>query len=339
MRQRREYLQLLDKALKACEAAVDAFNRVNNQYRDEQTLILATNAWELLSKAVLKKRRQSITKDRHGNTISAELAVGKLRRLSLIDDTQEDHLQQIISLRHVATHHILPPVPVEIMQHLLFFSCKFFRGLVAHEFPGHSKKLQKNYLSLSFSELTTYADKVQKVVSRVKRSGPDKHLAWLLERGIRFDGDHYMTEGQFAALYRQKNKIMPHLRLREFLKSSEMVRIVAVQAPKNYTADLTLRKGKANDPTLPVVIKKTDVEKDYPYLTKELAGRLGKIQNYIAAVIASRGLKGDPRYHQRVRASTASYIQRYSDAALNHLREFLQANPNYDPYSDRTRKT
>ena len=75
MKRRREYLQLLDKAIQASEAAVDSFNRVHNPYRDEGTLILATNGWELLAKAILKKRKQSIAKGRQGNAISAQAAV------------------------------------------------------------------------------------------------------------------------------------------------------------------------------------------------------------------------------------------------------------------------
>lgn len=337
MRQRREYLQLLDKAVRAAESAIDSFNRVHNPYRDEATLLLSTNAWELLAKAVLKKRKQRIAKDRHGNTISAEVAIARLTQLHLLDETQEDCIQQIISLRHAAAHHVLPPVPVEVMQHLLFFGCKFFREIVASEFPAHARKLQSDYLSLSFSDLTTYADKVQKLVSRIKKSEQDKRLVWLLDRGIRFDGTRYITEGQFAEQYRNKKKIMPHLGISGFVKKSEMVRLIPVQAPKNYTADITLRKGHANDPSLPVIVRKTEVEKDYPYLTKEIGAKLGKTQNYAAALIAALGLKGEALYHQRVRASTTSYVQRYSDAALHRLREFLVSNPGFNPYANRTK--
>ena len=76
-RQRREYLQLLDKAVHASEASIDSYNRVNNPYRTELTLILATNGWELLAKAVLRKRRQSITTNTQDRTISAEFPVSK----------------------------------------------------------------------------------------------------------------------------------------------------------------------------------------------------------------------------------------------------------------------
>ena len=335
MKQRREYLQLLDKAISASEAAVDAYNRVHNPYRNEATLILATNGWELLAKAVLIKRKISIAKDRQGHTISAEVAVFKVRKTGTISEPQEDCIQQVISLRHAATHHILPPVPDEVMQHLLYFTCKSFKDVVSSEFPAHAKKLEKNYLSLSFADLTTYADKVQKMVSKVKRSEPDKRLVWLLDRGIQFDGGEYMTQKEFTDQFRRNKRIMPHLGISDFIKGSDMVRLIPLQAPKNYTADITLRKGKSNDPSLPVSVKKTNVEEDYAYLTRELGEKLGKTQNFAAALVACLKLKGDQKYHQRVRVSKVSVVERYSEAAFAKMKKFLSDNPDYNPYKNR----
>jgi hypothetical protein len=126
MRRRREYLQLLVNAKAAAEAAIDSFNRVKHPYKNETTLILLTNAWELLAKAVLVQRHQSIKKDQRGNTIPAEIAVHRLKNLGLLDENQDATIQQIISLRHAGTHHILPEVADEVMHHLLFFGIKFF---------------------------------------------------------------------------------------------------------------------------------------------------------------------------------------------------------------------
>jgi phage tail sheath gpL-like len=126
-RRRREYLQLLDAAKAAVELAVDCFNRVRNPYRDESTLILLTNAWELLAKAALVQKHQSIQRGQRGETIGPETAVARLKDQRLIVANQADTIQQIISLRHAAVHHVLPPVPEEIMHHLLFYGCKFFR--------------------------------------------------------------------------------------------------------------------------------------------------------------------------------------------------------------------
>lgn len=196
-----------------------------------------------------------------------------------------------------------------------------------------AKDLPGNFLSLSFTDLTTYADKVQKAVARVRRSPNDKRLVWLLERGIAFDGTAYLTEKQVEAKYRGKKRIMPYLEIGDFVRGTDMVRVVPVEAPKNFTADVTLRKGSASDAALPVVIKKTDIDVDYPYLTRELAAKIDKSLNWTAKAAAVLGLKGDPKYHQQVRASRTSYVQRYSEAALQALLSHLAKVPDFDPYA------
>lgn len=331
-RRRREYLQLLDAAKRAAETAIDAYNSVWHKYRDQTTLLLLANAWELLAKAILVQQRESIARGQRGETISGEEAVHRLQLKKLIEQNQAETIQQVISLRHAACHHLLPDVPVEVMQHLLFYSTKFFREAVATHFKGHADDMSDNYLSLSFSDLTTYADRVQRSVSRVKKSGNDKRLVWLLERGIQFDGESYITEGQFAEKYRGRKKILPHLGLSRFVKKSDMVRIVPIQAPRNYTADITLRKGNKADASLPVILKKTEVEADYPFLTKEVAQKIGKTQNWTARAVAILGLKGDPKFHQAVRASANSLVHRYSQATVEALQQKLAVEPAFDPY-------
>src|SRR5690606_10078739 len=118
--------------------------------------------------------------------------------------------------------------------------------------------------------------------ARVRTSGGDKKLVWLLERGISFDGTSYISETKFERKYKGRKRVLPHLDLSKFLKSTDMVRIVPIEAPRNFTADLSLRKGSSADASLPVVIKKTDIEADYPHLTKELAAHIGKGQNWAA---------------------------------------------------------
>jgi hypothetical protein len=331
-RKRREYLLFLDTAKNAAETAIDAFNRVWHPYRNATTLLLLTNSWELLAKAVLLSHKESIAKGNRGETVSAEVAVHRLKLKTLLDDKQTETIQQVISLRNAACHGLLPPVPPEVMQHLLFYSAKFFREVIRKEFPAHMKGMSDNYLTLSFSDLTTYADKVQRSVARVKKSAADKRLVWLLERGVVFDGASYITEAQFEQSYRKRKRILPHLGLSKFMKNADMVRIVPIEAPRNFTADVSLRKGSAANSALPVVVKRTDVEADYPFLTKELGAGVGKNQNWAAKAVTFLGLKGDPKFHQAVRASATSVVHRYSQAALGALKQKLQTDPEFNPY-------
>jgi hypothetical protein len=329
---RREHLLYLDAAMSAAERAIDSFNSVWPTYRNQATLLLMANAWELLAKSVLLSKKESIAKGASGDTISGENAVLRLTHKKILATAQCETIQQVISLRNAICHSVPPAVPVEIVQHLLFYSLKFFRETVQSQFPSHAKKMPENYLSAAFSSLTTYADKVQKAVAKVRTSASDRRLIWLLERGVAFDGSAYLTETQLEKKYHKKHKILPHLELSDFLKSADMVRVVPVEAPKNFTADITLRKGKPGAASLPILVQKTDVNTDYPHLTKELGAKVGKNQNWAAHAVAKLGLKGDPRMHQAVRAGKTSFIHRYSDAALSRLREKLATDPSFDPY-------
>jgi hypothetical protein len=106
----------------------------------------------------------------------------RLQSKTFLDNNQADAVQQVISLRHAAVHHVLPDVPAELMHQLLY--CKFLREVVKAVFPTHAKDPEQYYLSLASSDLTTYASKFQKLVSGVKKSPNDKRLVWLMASPI-----------------------------------------------------------------------------------------------------------------------------------------------------------
>ncbi len=340
-RKRRLYLQYVENSLVSIKSAIDAFNRVYDKHKIGTTLILLTKAWELLGKAILIRKKLSITRDKKGHSYSAEEVILKLVHLQIIDSNQADHIQQVISFRNEAIHGVLPKVPMEILHHLFYFSCKFYKDVINKHFKRYSKQIAANYLSMSFKNLTTYSDKVQKLVGKLRREkGEGRRLVWLLERGIRFDGSEYMSQAEFEKEYvlKKKRKILPHLKLSEFLKKAEMVRIVPVQAPKNFTADIILRKGSKRDGSLPVQIKKTLIETEYPYLTSDIAVRLGCSTNFVSKCADVLNLKGSMEYHQAIRSSKSGHVQRYSQKAFKYLKNYLEKNPNFNPYKKNKEK-
>ena len=56
----REYTKLAKTSTQIMLAAIDNFNRVFSDYKNQTTFILITNAWELISKAILLKKRKNI---------------------------------------------------------------------------------------------------------------------------------------------------------------------------------------------------------------------------------------------------------------------------------------
>lgn len=332
-RQKRQYIKFSEQSTKAMIAAIDSFNRVYGDYKTETTLLLLSNGWELLAKAVLLKKKQGILKAKNKTeTISCEVALRKLFDIKEIDQNQSDLLQQIVSLRNQCTHDVLPHIPEEIQHHLLFFGCKFYKDLCKKHFPKLAETITQNFLTLSFDSMTTYATEVQKLISKLRKgSTGNKELVWLLERGVRYtDTNTYLSQAAFERLYKEKKKIMPHLKVASFLEKTDMIRVVPVQAPKNFTADINLKHGSKGNEALGVHVHK---DSDYQFFTEDVAKEIGKDSNFVARTAGKLKIKGDPRYHTTIKTSSkSSGVPKYNQAAIDFLKDFLRKNPNYSPY-------
>ena len=92
------------------------------------------------------------------------MAIHRLKALNLIDENPAFAVLQVISLRDYAAHDLLPDIPEAILHHLFFFSCKSFKDTVEQEFPNHANFVSRNYLSISFTNITTYADQISKLL-------------------------------------------------------------------------------------------------------------------------------------------------------------------------------
>ncbi|NDA48468.1 MAG: hypothetical protein EBY21_14580 [Alphaproteobacteria bacterium] len=60
--------------------------------------------------------------------------------------------------------------------------------------------------------------------------------------------------------------------------------------------------------------------------------KLGKSQSWASAAVSALNMKGIEKFHQAVRASKTSQIQRYSEAALQLLQARLKSEPEFNPY-------
>ncbi len=333
----REYTRLAETSTHIMLAAIDNFNRVFSNYKNQTTFILMTNAWELISKAILLKKRKNIYRDKVKKiTIAAEEATLKLYSEKILTENQIDLLNQIFSIRNYCVHNICPEIPIEIMHHLFFFSCKFYKDLIIKYFPKYKKSIELNFISISFNETLTYADKVKNIVSKLKtvNNKSNKELVWLLERGICYKASsNFISQAEFEKKYKNKKRILSNLELNNFLNSTEMVRIVPVQAPKNFSADIILRRGdKKLTSALPVIYKKSNVNDDYPFLTTDIAKKISKDINYTSRLIKNLGLKGNDDYHFPIKSSKNGSTHKYSESALAFIKGFLENNPDYNPY-------
>ncbi len=332
-KKRRLYLQYLSKSADALEAGIGCYNLINNKHRNESTLILLCNAWELLAKAVLIKHKSPINGSAPDTSISAAEATHRLLSKGLIDETDNGIAQQVICLRNEASHGILPAFEVEVGQHLLFFLCKLHRKLTKAQFPAQAKALpNQQYVALGFETLTTFSDRVLKAVAKMRKKDDSKRLIWLLEKGLSFDGAKYMNQEQFEKIIRKEERPFTKLKLQKQIAKGENIRFVPIQAPRNYTADIRLRKGSGNAEGLPVWVRKENPTETYPHLTNDLAKLIGKTANWVAKTVRTIGLLGDSRYHFKISTSSKTEHHRYSVEALVRLKDLLTKNPDFNPY-------
>ena len=82
------------------------------------------------------------------------------------------------------------------------------------------------------------------------------------------------------------------------------------------------------DPNAPTVIafRYVKPEDKYPFLTRDLAGRLGISMNKVAAFAKLFGLKGNDEYHTGIRVSSTGRVHRYSQKALEVMRNSIDQN-------------
>lgn len=335
----RSYGRYLDNSIKAVHSGIERANAINDSYYKEGSIILIANAWELLAKALLIKHsgEQSIYEkgSRRERTITAESAVSKLTSLGYVTELQASPIQQLISMRNEASHQTLPNIPDELLFHLEYYAIRHFKETLDVNFKQYAKLMRSKFLSVSFDAVTTYAESVRKLVARAKKSRKegDLRLAYLLERGVSFDGSEYIKQSDFNKILLNKKHARPmrnKLKIGEYARNAEMIVVVPIQAPSGTRADINLTKSKGSNISINVTKQGTD--DDWPHLTQDLSAKLGKSRNFISKTISNLEMKGDPAFHQPIRTGTKSRTEKYSDKALSYLKNFLDDNPNYDPY-------
>lgn len=334
----RSYTKYLPNAIRAAHSGIERANAINDPYYKEGSVILIANAWELLAKSVLIKHGGEAAiyeaGSRRERTITAEVAINKLKNLGYISNLQAAPLQQIISLRNEASHQSLPPIPDELLFHLEYYSIRYFREILETNFKHYAKYLRNQFLSVSFTTVTTYADSVKKLVAKARKAKrlEDVRLTYLLERGVSFSGGEYMKQADFekVLLNRKTARPMYKLNLGEYSRNADMIVVVPIQAPGGTKADINLSRARGSSISITQTKRATD--DDYPYLTKDLSAKLGKSSSYVSRTITNLSLKGNALYHQQIRSGSKSLVHKYSSQCLSHLKKFYEDNPVYEPF-------
>jgi hypothetical protein len=331
-------LDFVKTAIDAAKLSIEMFNRVEPIHWKESVLILNAQSWELLLKGYLIKKREPIY-ETDGKTISAEKALNRsFYKFKLITKEQAKTIGQIVSLRNEAMHNVLPIVDDEILTHLMYFSITTFNEVIKNEFRALKTSFEKNYLSIALGNHTFYSNKVEKLFKHSrKKSTQQNQLLYLLDRGCEFIDNTSANSMKSKIDWDDKIRRMPkksrmayHLSVYDYISNQDNVRIVPVHVAKGYSASMDVHPSK--NPNAPVIIKKTDPNKDYPHFTSDLARILGKHISFISKSAKKLKLRENEQYCYLYKTKSTE-MPKYSDKALNYLKNYIDKNPDFNPYS------
>ena len=143
-----ENKRLIDKSIEAFIMGLEVYNKPTIRYRIEGFSFFVVNAWELLLKAEMLKRRFPIYyKKQPDRTVSVDVAVRKIypdkhTRIRL-------NLEKIIELRNISTHYITEDYEFKYVP--LFQACVLNYANELHRFQNIdiSEKIAPNFLTIT----------------------------------------------------------------------------------------------------------------------------------------------------------------------------------------------
>lgn len=335
-----KYAYHIQTSISAAKLSIEMFNRVDAMHSDQASVIFNAQAWEMLSKALLLKNGHDINES-DGKSITAEKAVNKLEHiLKIISREENQTIQQIVSLRNEALHNVYPKLEQEIITHLIYYSLKTFHRIVLNNFKNHAPLIDKNYLSVAFKETTFYSHKLNKLFKSSKNYSSENNKAlYILDRACAFaeneNKNSYSSYEEWKKGIKskpKKSRIAMHLSVYDYIGNQDNVRIVPVEVKKGYKAEVIVEKTKRQNDAISVLVKKSDPDKDYPYLVSELATKIGKSLYFIQQLVIKLKLRGNKDFHTSIKTGKKSVTQKYSDKTLSFLKEYIDKNPHWSPY-------
>lgn len=244
-------------SLSAMLAAIEIYNKPRMEYRDEVTVLLVVNAWELALKAALKKANKPIFyKKRRGEpyrTLAAEdalkqVAIHKLFPSSVDGKALEVNVRALIEYRNRTTHLYAANLG-EMIYPFLQTSVLNFRDFMLYHF-------QKDLAdSITWQLLPLGAKAPSEPVQFMKATPSDKAIAEVQDFIDDLRKIIVRAEADGADMQRVAAMYDVHMRSTKAVSSADLV--VSVNP-----------EGK------PVIVKKTDPNESHPYSATELLARV-----------------------------------------------------------------
>jgi hypothetical protein len=328
-------------SIDAAKLSIEMFNRVDAIHSRQASIIFNAQAWELFAKGILIKNKVNIF-NKDGTSLAGEISVHKLfSRFHILKEVENQTIQQVFSLRNEAMHHILSDIPDEILTHLMYFSLKIYHQLLKQQFPSYFKNFDKNYLSISFKENTHYSHRVKQLYAFSKKAkSPNNHLLYLLDRACKYGSESDDTVGMVAYADWQKEikskskkaRISKHLSIYDYTQVQDDVRFIPLETPKGHGANIEVRKAKKQSEALSVLIKRSNPETDYPFLTSDIARLINQSTFFVTKLAEKLKFDGNAEFKTIIKTGKSSTTKKYSNKALERMRAWLEVNQNWSPY-------
>ena len=311
------YRALLGNSLAALSAAIEVYNKPRIQYRDECTVILIVNAWELLLKAILSKQRVRIFYPKRRNeayrTYSLSDALNRATPFfpTAVDfDATAKNLQMLVEYRDNAVHFYNEPGFGVLIYALAQTAITNFRDLVKAVFDKDlSKEVNLSLLPLA---LGTPLDPIEFVKAR--------HADPKASRSVK----------QFTA--RLRDLVLDlETKGRDTGRLFTVFQVQLVSTKKIAQADLTVGVQAGAGAGPPILVQRAiDPNRTHPYRESDIITRNGQTTG-LGIVIGETRLtqfpfravgyylkaKEDPKHCW---ADQTGAVTRYSDAYVERLR-------------------
>ncbi len=323
---------LIGNSKAAMMAAIEIYNKPMFQYRDECTVILLLNAWELLLKSILLKHGESIfyakNTDQTDKTLSWTDAFEKAKKYfpsTVQVDPTRRNLDMLSSYRNNAIHLYNEENLSVVVYSLTQTSVINFKDILLELFQiDLADQMNWRLLPIGTHPPIDAVSYIQASTRAAKPSGADKFLAELAQ-----------SVEQLVSAGEDTGRLLTvfSIKLESIKKIGEADAVVGVTSEPTQDGALA-------------VIRRQDPNQSHPLRQTEILDQIKKLhgerftQYTFQAIIWKHGIKGQPQYCWEAKGGNLTvysndvitFIKRLAKAeveeSVNDYREYLKSRSN-----------
>jgi hypothetical protein len=331
---KRKTRAFLERAMASLVLAIELFNRPSDSGRVEAVVILLDHALEMLLKATVFEKTGRIREKRAIYNYGFDKCINICEsQLGVVDKNESLVLRNLNGFRDAAQHDILilgerllyahAQSAVATLSSLLekVFNIKLAGYLPSRVLPISVLPPVEMHVLVSED-----MDTVRTLLSagHRRRSEAEARLRAyaVMEKNLR---ELHGAGGSTASVER----LAKSFGQRDWTALLPMVAGLVQTSPDGIPISLRVSRQEGFpvrvDPSSPTAIafKYVKPEDTWPFLTDELAQKLGIGRNYLLGVVKLLGLKGRDEYHIAIKSSRTSSVQRYSGKAYQVLQKAI----------------